>query len=1251
MTKKLSRPTEKTNMQVYIQCARKCSYKGCGEHLTKDGVLIGEIAHIHSLNKGARFNLDLSPEQRNHPDNLIAMCRKHHKMIDSDESKYSAKLLFQWKKEIEQWAEGINPNKEMDAMLLFLISLDIELDKNQCKSVMKSLKSVTASIKKLNIPLLTLEYELLDAKTLALIENISEAQKNYESLSKRFPDDIRSLLRLAEIYLNKAEYEKNIEYLSQAEKIDKNHPLILMQKLLRAFRCDEDIVSYITAIDESSFPEDERQKSDMYRLYALLFTRQNDYKKAEEFIEKSIHENPLKVANYLGKLFILDQKLLKNRTINEKWNQERLAFWEEIDSCKEKIEAQGGILTTRNEIEILGRKANFFYSQVLQGNNVEEFVKVSNEIFSKIPECCLGIFVTDISTSLLAMGDIEESIFLSFLDYLKSQNDTPLELQKSILPHCLLNDTRKQAGEEFFTQCGNSELIKILEAVEKQDSTIILKFLNNDFRAIVHFLGFLNKYPNLREQMIMGIDDDDPVDKKRLLFRHFFGQKDFEKAFEFAEEIGLENITPFDCDAFSQVYHHKEMWDKSAICLEKWLEFFPPDPLRLKISLQLFQCKFELEDFKNIPILGEEILRNHQESIGNNATPVLGQMVQAHLTRGEYKEAIAKLEKYPDIEKNIEFLVFIEAETYIRNGDGKKAQEVILRALCESPILPTPEQYVALYKKIIQLESLLSAKICPLPSIQENCFFKLKDEAVWRYIGAEYPLDAEKVKNSDKTIFLDKKIGEKIVFDTDKYSSSSPDRTIQNILPIEQYIHIRAMECFFEFAKMGNKGVVEIVEPEGKPVDFNNLKEFMKDIELQKKPLLKMYSEQPIPLAFLAVNEGSFENALAQISEENHTFIRFSNGSILDFESQKAVAESILEGEKVYLDGTSALFLSEYGVLGKIEQHFRNLVVPQSVISMLLRIREKFEGKPASSGTLGLRGGKLHYSEITKKTAERIQKNIKESILILEEKKYVQGLSKGSKCSAFTEKDVPPELSDACILAQRNGEDAIVLTEDPLYLQANALDTKKKCPESCSSLMFMQVLWEKGLITYDEYLDYFGYLSSYRFHLLPVGTDDLWRAIFGDGNISTVIPEKLRKLNLRLILSEEYGVPIKTSFGIVASFLLKIIQDDSITMEVSEKIFAEIICSFLADKERKIMGRVIVQISEKALNEIEDKKVIITPNARQKLRILAEKIRIYSYEYDPLFDSSPILLANTYRLGMEGINAFNKLQGHQLRLE
>ena len=134
---------------------------------------------------------------------------------------------------------------------------------------------------------------------------------------------------------------------------------------------------------------------------------------------------------------------------------------------------------------------------------------------------------------------------------------------------------------------------------------------------------------------------------------------------------------------------------------------------------------------------------------------------------------------------------------------------------------------------------------------------------------------------------------------------------------------------------------------------------------------------------------------------------------------------------------------------------------------------EKFEGKPASSGTLGLRGGKLHYSEITKKTAERIQKNIKESILILEEKKYVQGLSKGSKCSAFTEKDVPPELSDACILAQRNGEDAIVLTEDPVYLQANALDTKKKCPESWSSLMFMQVLWEKGLITYDEYLDYF----------------------------------------------------------------------------------------------------------------------------------------------------------------------------------
>ncbi len=106
------------------------------------------------------------------------------------------------------------------------------------------------------------------------------------------------------------------------------------------------------------------------------------------------------------------------------------------------------------------------------------------------------------------------------------------------------------------------------------------------------------------------------------------------------------------------------------------------------------------------------------------------------------------------------------------------------------------------------------------------------------------------------------------------------------------------------------------------------------------------------------------------------------------------------------------------------------------------------------------------------------------------------------------------------------------LTEDFLYLMMNQLETEKKVPEYFSSLALLRVLYEDKQFSFNEYIDYFGYLSSYRFRFLTLNSDDIEKAVFGDEEIRIVNPENMRKLNFPLTLSEEYGVPFQTAFKV-----------------------------------------------------------------------------------------------------------------------
>jgi hypothetical protein len=398
--------------------------------------------------------------------------------------------------------------------------------------------------------------------------------------------------------------------------------------------------------------------------------------------------------------------------------------------------------------------------------------------------------------------------------------------------------------------------------------------------------------------------------------------------------------------------------------------------------------------------------------------------------------------------------------------------------------------------------------------------------------------------------------------------------------------------------------MIEIPQKED-AIDPQYLLKFMEDLHKRTEPFFELYSKNNVPLAMLAVNEGGLTGAIGRIQNENRGFVNFSAGFLEELEKQKEVARKVIDERlSFYLDGTSALMLSEIGLLPKVHAYLPNLKVPQSVISLLAEIANRFRYMPGQSGdTMGYSRGKITISSIGQEKRQLLQTNFKTSVKLLEsDPKSVGHISLANKMDCFSEERVPDELCDACILAQK--ESLPVLTEDFLYLKMNEIETKKKAPEYFSSWSLIRVLYEKAYITFDEYLDYFSYLSSYRFRFLSLNSDDIEKAVFGDGKIENIKPENIRRFNFPLILSEEYGVPFQDAFRVVGIFLFSAMMNDTVALGIVEKIFFEVVESFPTKMSKKEFGERLLGVCIRAFEN----------NRSERLCKLEDKLKYQKIE-------------------------------------
>lgn len=97
------KPTEKTKMMLCAASAGRCEFEGCNKYLfeeesTCELLNISEVAHnIASSPDGPRGNAELSHDLSNDIENLLLLCREHHKLVDDKPAIYTVQKLREMK--------------------------------------------------------------------------------------------------------------------------------------------------------------------------------------------------------------------------------------------------------------------------------------------------------------------------------------------------------------------------------------------------------------------------------------------------------------------------------------------------------------------------------------------------------------------------------------------------------------------------------------------------------------------------------------------------------------------------------------------------------------------------------------------------------------------------------------------------------------------------------------------------------------------------------------------------------------------------------------------------------------------------------------------------------------------------------------------------------------------------------------------------------------------------------------------------
>lgn len=91
-----------TVKRLFAVSQNRCAFPACDAPLAAENVVLGDICHIKAQRPdGPRYDENQPEDQRHAFENLVLMCKPHHKIIDTDFRSYTVERLTEIKAEHE----------------------------------------------------------------------------------------------------------------------------------------------------------------------------------------------------------------------------------------------------------------------------------------------------------------------------------------------------------------------------------------------------------------------------------------------------------------------------------------------------------------------------------------------------------------------------------------------------------------------------------------------------------------------------------------------------------------------------------------------------------------------------------------------------------------------------------------------------------------------------------------------------------------------------------------------------------------------------------------------------------------------------------------------------------------------------------------------------------------------------------------------------------------------------------------------
>lgn len=99
-----------TRHVLYFRSGNRCAFPKCNRELVEEKTesdrhsIVGIICHIKGQKPGsARYDPDVSEEERDSVENLVVFCPTHHKIVDDQANEYTVKKLQDIKRRHKEW--------------------------------------------------------------------------------------------------------------------------------------------------------------------------------------------------------------------------------------------------------------------------------------------------------------------------------------------------------------------------------------------------------------------------------------------------------------------------------------------------------------------------------------------------------------------------------------------------------------------------------------------------------------------------------------------------------------------------------------------------------------------------------------------------------------------------------------------------------------------------------------------------------------------------------------------------------------------------------------------------------------------------------------------------------------------------------------------------------------------------------------------------------------------------------------------